>query len=263
MFKILLTLTFLLLSNLTLLFSSDEIALKSGWNLVGASEEIDINQTFNNENISTVWRWTGSKWEIYSPDTSLSNLIKNYGINTLQKTNTFEGFWVSAKNDLNIQLTTSQSSFSLTSSSFENSGYIPLKFTCDGDDVSPELKWSNPPAGTKSFVLLTDDPDAPGGTWVHWVVYKIPVSVTSFEENVNISSIGAVNGKNSFSSDNLKYRGPCPPDDGKIHHYHFKIFAVDIDTDFESGLTETEIMNKITGHILGTSEIIGLYKYAD
>ncbi len=145
-----------------------------------------------------------------------------------------------------------------TTTSFNPGDFIPSKYTCDGIDISPELKWSGAPQGTKSFVLIMDDPDAPVGTWDHWVVYNIPASVTELPEGVNIESIGAIHGRNSWPSDNERYRGPCPPP-GKPHRYFFKLYAVDIPTNFNKGLTKKEVLNRIEGHILDKAEFYGLY----
>lgn len=152
-----------------------------------------------------------------------------------------------------------KNSLKFTTTSFSIGDYIPSKYTCDGIDISPALKWENVPQGTKSFVIIMDDPDAPVGTWDHWVVYNIPPNVTKLPEGVDISSIGAIPGKNSWPSDNLRYRGPCPPP-GKPHRYFFKLYAVDIPTDFEKGLTKKEVLKKIEGHILDSAEFYGLYK---
>ena len=147
----------------------------------------------------------------------------------------------------------------ITTSSFTPGEFIPSKYTCDGIDVSPELKWEGEPEGTKSFVLIMDDPDAPVGTWDHWVVYNIPFNVHKLPEGANIESIGAIQGRNSWPSDNLKYRGPCPPP-GKPHRYFFKIYAVDIPTNFEKGMSKREVLERIEGHILDNAKFFGLYK---
>ncbi len=145
-----------------------------------------------------------------------------------------------------------------TTTSFKPGDFIPSKYTCDGIDISPSLKWDGAPKGTKSFVLIMDDPDAPVGTWVHWIVYNIPANITELPEGTNIESIGAIHGKNSWPSDNERYRGPCPPP-GKPHRYFFKLYAVDIPTNFSKGLTKREVLNRIEGHILDKAEFYGLY----
>ena len=146
-----------------------------------------------------------------------------------------------------------------TTTSFNPGGYIPSKYTCDGSDVSPELRWNNIPDGTKSFVLIMDDPDAPVGTWNHWVVYNISPTINELSDGVNIEALGAIHGKNSWPSDNERYRGPCPPP-GKPHRYFFKLYAVDIPTNFAKGLSKKEVLSRIEGHILDKAEFYGLYK---
>jgi Raf kinase inhibitor-like YbhB/YbcL family protein len=106
---------------------------------------------------------------------------------------------------------------------------IPAQHSCQGDNISPALQWSGVPAGTKGFALICDDPDAPGGTWIHWVIYGIPATATALPEKIapteTVSAItGAKQGRNSF--DNIGYGGPCPPP-GNPHHYHFKLYALD------------------------------------
>ena len=146
-----------------------------------------------------------------------------------------------------------------TTTSFTPEDYIPSKYTCDGVDISPALKWDDIPIGTKSLVLIMDDPDAPVGTWDHWVVYNIPSNVKELPEGANIEAIGAINGRNSWPSDNQRYRGPCPPP-GKPHRYFFKLYAVDIPTNFTKGLTKKDVLTRIEGHILEKAEFYGLYR---
>lgn len=147
----------------------------------------------------------------------------------------------------------------LTSSAFESGETIPVKYTCDGPDVSPPLQWSTPPSGTRSLVLICDDPDAPVGTWVHWVLYGISADTTALPEGVPKEKmvLGTVRqGINDFRR--IGYGGPCPPP-GKPHRYYFKLYAVDVPTDFDSGLTKREILEKIEGHILAQGELMGKY----
>ena len=115
----------------------------------------------------------------------------------------------------------------IRSSAFAHGGMIPKKFTCDGADISPSLSWSKGPEETKSYALISDDPDAPMGTWVHWVIYNLPASVKELTENVPKTGQldnGALQGKNDFG--NFGYGGPCPP--GGTHRYYFKVYALDI-----------------------------------
>jgi len=148
-------------------------------------------------------------------------------------------------------------SMQIFSNSFQANGFIPKKFTCDGKDISPNLKWSNFTENIKSFVIIMDDPDAPVGTWVHWVLYNIPPNINELPEGADINNFGAKQGKNSWGKNS--YGGPCPPP-GKPHRYFFKIYALDISTDFPEGLTKEEVLEKIENHIISRAEIMGYYK---
>ncbi len=146
----------------------------------------------------------------------------------------------------------------ISSNAFENGGFLPKKYTCDGENISPHLKWSNIPQGTKSFAIINDDPDAPMGTWVHWVIYNIPVSVVELPDNIPPSqrlSNGAVQGKNSLGK--IGYGGPCPP--SGTHRYFFKIYALDKILDLPVGATKEELLRAIKGHILAEGQIYGKY----
>ncbi len=146
----------------------------------------------------------------------------------------------------------------LTSPAFEPNQLIPSQYTCDGEDISPALDWDDPPEGTESLALICDDPDAPGKTWVHWIVYNLPNSAHSLPENVS-SSISplseSVQGKNDFKQ--VKYGGPCPP--SGTHRYFFKLYALDSKLNLESGATKAQVEAAMTGHILGKAQLIGLY----
>ncbi len=147
----------------------------------------------------------------------------------------------------------------LTSKAFDNNSTIPPKFTCDGEDISPTLSWSEPPASTKSLALICDDPDAPGKTWVHWVVYNLPPSTRSLPEAIpggsNIPD-GGLQGINDFRK--LSYGGPCPP--GGTHRYFFKVYALDRMLDLKSGATKAEVEAAMKGHILAEAQLIGRYR---
>jgi Raf kinase inhibitor-like YbhB/YbcL family protein len=150
----------------------------------------------------------------------------------------------------------------LTSTAFEPGKPIPKKYTGDGDDVSPPLAWSKVPDGTKELALICDDPDAPMGTWTHWVLYKIPADTTSLPEDVPRDKTlktpaGAVQGVNSWSSDNLGYRGPKPP--SGTHHYHFKLNALDAPVTLPSGADKKALLTAIKDHVLANGELIGTY----
>lgn len=139
----------------------------------------------------------------------------------------------------------------LTSPDFKNNELIPRKFTCDGDDINPTLIIEDIPAGTKSLALIIDDPDAPRGTWVHWVVFDIPV-VSRIEED----SIPGTQGVNDFGKKD--YGGPCPP--SGTHRYFFKVYALDKELGLSGRVTKTALENAMKGHILEKAELIGLYK---
>lgn len=146
----------------------------------------------------------------------------------------------------------------ITSSAFENGGMIPDKYSCDGRNIAPPLEWTNPPEDTKSFVLICDDPDAPMGTWVHWVVYDIPASISKLQEGTPPEKTLTNSGKqgtNDFHK--IGYGGPCPP--SGIHRYFFKLYAVDMFTDLEPGATKAQILRTIKGHILGEAQTMGKY----
>lgn len=146
----------------------------------------------------------------------------------------------------------------LTSSAFSQGDPIPTKYTCDGDDVSPPLAWGDPPQGTASFVLINDDPDAPVGTWVHWVLYNLPANARSMPEAVPSDAElpdGSRNGQNSWRR--LGYGGPCPP--GGTHRYFFKLYALDTVLDLASGANKEEVLKAMEGHILGQAELMGVY----
>jgi hypothetical protein len=140
----------------------------------------------------------------------------------------------------------------LTSPAFTQQSTIPSKFTCDDQDISPELNWTDPPEGTESFVLIADDPDAPNGDWVHWVLYNIPADTHSIAEN---SSVGT-EGNNSWPK--LGYGGPCPP--SGVHRYFFKLYALDTTLALNVGATKEDVLNLVDGHVLGQAELMGTYE---
>lgn len=151
-------------------------------------------------------------------------------------------------------------SIQLTSTAFADGHAIPSKYTCDGSDVSPALTWSNAPAGTKSFALIADDPDAPVGTWVHWVVYDLSADTSSLPENVAKSQYipgNAKQGLNDFKR--LGYGGPCPPH-GKPHRYFFKLYALDTMLDLKPGVTKKDLLKAMEGHVLAEGQLMGMYQ---
>lgn len=150
-------------------------------------------------------------------------------------------------------------SLSISSPSFSSGGEIPKKFTCDGPDVSPQLVWTEPPSGTKSFALLVDDPDAPVGTWNHWTIWNVPASARGLGEGVKKETTlpdGSEQGKNDFRK--TGYNGPCPPP-GKPHRYYFKLFALDTKLDLKLGASKHELEAAMKGHILAQAEWLGRY----
>ena len=151
-------------------------------------------------------------------------------------------------------------SIQLTSTAFSEGGPIPTQYTCDGADKSPPLQWSGVPDGAKSIALIVDDPDAPGGTWVHWVLYGIPSDSTQLQEGFSTSgttSIGAVNGGNDFKRSG--YGGPCPPK-GDPHRYFFKLYALDAEPDLEPGATKKDLLRSIEGKVLAEGQLMGTYQ---
>lgn len=152
-----------------------------------------------------------------------------------------------------------ETAMQIKSSAFENNGTIPKKYTCDGADVSPPLSWTKAPTGTKSIALISDDPDAPMGTWVHWVLYGMSPDATSLSENVPKEK-EVLNGARQGITDfrRIGYGGPCPPK-GPAHRYFFKIYALDIELNLPAGATKKEVENAMKGHILSQGELIGKY----
>jgi Raf kinase inhibitor-like YbhB/YbcL family protein len=146
------------------------------------------------------------------------------------------------------------------SSAFDQGHPIPVKYTCRGEDVSPPIKWEGAPANTKSFALICDDPDAPGGTWVHWVIYNHPSDAPSLPENTAKSETlpnGAAQGRNSFQ--NIGYGGPCPPS-GKAHRYFFKVYALDTLLTLDSRPDKEKLLAAMKGHILAQGQLMGTYQ---
>jgi Raf kinase inhibitor-like YbhB/YbcL family protein len=147
----------------------------------------------------------------------------------------------------------------LTSTAFAEGATIPKKHTGDGADTSPPLQWSAPPQGTRSLALICDDPDAPRGTWVHWVLFNLPAPLRSLDEGVPAGETltnGARQGKNDFG--NLGYGGPAPPR-GKPHRYFFKLYALDVLLDLPAGAGKDQLLAAMQGHILAEGQLMGLY----
>ncbi len=147
----------------------------------------------------------------------------------------------------------------IKSSAFGNGEMIPAKHTCDGADFSPALEWSGAPAGTKSFALICDDPDAPMGTWVHWVIYDIPPSTTLLAEGIKREKElpgGGTQGVNDFRK--VGYGGPCPP--GGTHRYFFKLYALDTVLGLKPGSTKDQLLKAMKGRILAEAHVMGTYR---
>jgi len=140
----------------------------------------------------------------------------------------------------------------LTSPSFNNGESIPTKYTCDSDDISPELDWFGIPEGTVSMALIMDDPDAPVGTWVHWVLFNLPMDLSGLREGM--TGVG-LDGTNSWNR--TGYGGPCPP--SGTHRYFFKLYALDSYLDLESGADKKAVLAAMEGRILGQAELMGTY----
>ena len=151
-------------------------------------------------------------------------------------------------------------SLQLTSSAFAQGQTIPRKYTGDGDDHSPPLAWSAPPPETKSLALICDDPDAPRGAWVHWVLFNLPVAQRSLVEATPASErlpTGALQGTNDFGK--IGYGGPAPPP-GKPHRYYFKLYALSAMLPLPAGSTKSQLLNAIKGHVLDEGEYMDTYK---
>ena len=152
----------------------------------------------------------------------------------------------------------------IRSSAFADQARIPKRFTGDGEDVSPELSWSGVPAGAKELALICDDPDAPTPEpWVHWVIYKIPTTATGLRENIPKTGsmsepAGAMQGVNSWSA--IGYRGPAPPRGHGVHHYHFKLYAVDTALNVAAGVDNKKLLSAMQGHIVAQGELVGTYE---
>lgn len=143
---------------------------------------------------------------------------------------------------------------SLTSQSFADQNNIPKKYTCNGQNSSPDLEWSGAPSGTKSYVLIMDDPDAPNGTWVHWVLFNIPGNLKQLSEAAELPA-GAISGHNSWEQKG--YGGPCPP--SGTHRYFFKLYALDTILTINSSVRKSDVLNAMQDHILESCELVGLY----
>ena len=148
--------------------------------------------------------------------------------------------------------------FALTSPAFANGAVIPTRFTCDGQDLSPQLDWTETPTSAKSFVLIVDDPDAPSGTFTHWVLFDIPGAARSLAAGRKPGDVGLA-ARNDFSR--IGYGGPCPPRGHGPHRYHFALSALDIDNlGLSAGVSRHEVEAKMRGHVVGMARLMGKYE---
>ena len=150
--------------------------------------------------------------------------------------------------------------FMLSSPAFEPNKPIPKQYSCEGRDVSPPLRWSDLPDNAKVVALICDDPDAPAGTWVHWVVYDVPADTKELREGVPADETlagGAHQGVNDFKK--VGYSGPCPPP-GKPHRYFFKLYALDAPTGLEPRATKDKLLKAVKGHVVGEAQLIGTFQ---
>lgn len=150
-------------------------------------------------------------------------------------------------------------SIQITSSAFSEGSPIPKKYTCDAENVSPPLAWSGLPAGTQSLALIADDPDAPLGTWVHWVIFNLPPTLGGLSEDIPKTPQvegGALQGDNDFRKPG--YGGPCPPR-GKPHRYFFKLYALDTLLALKAGSSKADLEKAMRGHILAQGQLMGTY----
>jgi len=154
---------------------------------------------------------------------------------------------------------TTGGSIKLTSSAFKDGEQIPRQYTCDGVNVSPPLEWSGVPKSAKTVAIIVEDPDAPSGTWVHWVVYNLPADNIGMVENLpsteNLKA-GGLQGRNDFG--NIGYGGPCPP--SGTHRYLFRIYALDSDLALKAGATKAEVEKAMEGHIVAQGQLMGTYR---
>ncbi len=151
-------------------------------------------------------------------------------------------------------------SLALKATAFADGGEIPKKYTCSGADVSPALSWNGVSPGAHSLALIVDDPDAPGGTWTHWLIWNIPAHLTALPEGVPTREVlenGACQGTNDFNR--IGYGGPCPPP-GKAHRYFFKLYALDTSLNLKTGAGRQELERVMKSHVLSHAQWIATYK---
>ncbi|MCL5034488.1 MAG: YbhB/YbcL family Raf kinase inhibitor-like protein [Bacteroidetes bacterium] len=165
-----------------------------------------------------------------------------------------------SKNMEDEMSTTTAAKFALASTAFKEGEMIPKKYTCDGPDISPPLEWHSVPPGAKSLALIVEDPDAPMGTWVHWVIFNIPPQSSGLPEHVSAEKTlpdGAIQGRNDFRK--IGYGGPCPP--GGIHRYFFILYALDTMLRLPAGSAKAELVRAMEGHVIGKAQLMGKYSH--
>jgi Raf kinase inhibitor-like YbhB/YbcL family protein len=144
--------------------------------------------------------------------------------------------------------------FTLTSGAFENGQDISRRHSCEGEDLSPPLRWTDVPGGTRSLALIVDDPDAPGGTFTHWLAWAIEPGSGELAEGES----APIEGQNDFGT--VGYRGPCPPPGHGPHRYFWRLHAIDVELELEAGAGKPDLERAISGHVLGVAELIGRYE---
>jgi len=152
----------------------------------------------------------------------------------------------------------SASSITVTSKSFASGGQIPVDLSCDGKNVSPQITWSSPPEGTKSLVVIVDDPDASHGTFTHWLVFDLPPTELALAEGVDPATLGAKIAQNDFH--NVRYDGPCPPRN-ELHRYQFTVFAADYAVPLTESATRADVDEALSGHVLGAGTLVGTFSH--
>lgn len=154
--------------------------------------------------------------------------------------------------------------FQFQNAPFSSGETIPTEYTCEGDDVSPSLRWIHPPEGMRSFALVVDDPDAPGQTFTHWVLFNIPSDATHLPRDVEVETefadqdVPPREGVNDFTE--IEYGGPCPPPGDDPHRYFFRLYALDTKFDLDRGATKEQLTDAMDGHILDETDLIGTYQ---
>lgn len=212
----------------------------------------DLNHAYSQD--GKTWEQSEVEWKDAGARLALKNNIKELAMQANQY-----GTHFALANDGNIYFGTHIKPLTVTSTAFNDGDKIPAKYTCDGADVSPQLAWTGTPTGTKSFVVICDDPDAPGGTFVHWVIFNIPATLAGLDENIpkqGTLANGSRQGRNDMGR--IGYDGPCPP--RGTHRYFYKVYALDIKLGLAAGATKAQVVNAMKGHILAQGELIGRFR---